>query len=400
MNSSGKSETKFHIDPPGYQSRTTVFFRLILILPQLLVNVFLSYAMMLLTIPGWFIALFTGRNPFHRLTSDMLRWYYRVNAYGMLLTDRYPPFRLITPLYPVDVDFEEEPLGRLSVFFRLILAIPAYVVVAILGSGMGIFALAAWLITLIRGKMPTALHGALAAQLRFSLRVASYFYLLQSAYPGGLLGDSDVALATDEGATMSSEVAPSAIVAEGDTAIEAPTESEGDGEEQTEVPVASWSQDWTLRLTSGARRIVVISLVLGVVTLPLSIYVGYVIGRNAGHSAEQTWSTSYESRVATLNADTKNAIVALSSSAPNWPAIGAACRAVNTDLQALATVPQYPAHGPDQLLLNGFGAIYRADLACVSAALGQRSSDRAAVAGSMQVGSTDLIAFLDSIPAP
>ena len=401
MNASGKSEAKLHVDSPRTQRRLTVFFRIILILPQSLVGVSLLYATMVLNLPGWFIAVFTGRNPFHRLTSAMLAWYYRVVAYGFLLTDTYPPFRLVAPLYPVDIDFEEETLGRISVLFRLILVIPAYVVLSLVGSGMSLFEVAAWLITLVRGTMPKALHGALSAQLRFSLRVTSYLYLLQDAYPRGLFGDADDTPAAET-------VASADLVAPGDIATssagdDARTEdlAPGDASDAESAEVAApWSQDWTLRLTKGARRIVAISLVLGVVTLPLSIVVGYEIGRHASHGAEQTWSTTYESRVATLNGDAKRAVDALSASPPNWSAIGAACHAVNTDIQSLATVPQYPVHAPDQLLLNGFAAIFHGDAGCLSAVTSHQTSGLASAAADMQVGITNLVAFLGAIPAP
>ena len=393
MDSSGKSETKLHVDPPQDQGRLSVFFRFFLILPQLFVAVFVSYAMLMLTIPAWFITLFSRRNPFHRLTSELLAWYYRVSAYGMLLTDTYPPFRLAAPLYPVDIKFEEEPLTRPSVFFRLLLAIPAYLVLAVLGSGMSVFALAAWLITLVRGKMPTALHGALSAQLRFSLRVAAYAYLLQGAYPRGLLGDR--AVDGDEHVLSAREVDSPAAASDAATATaEAPTISE------EETAAVAWRQDWTLRLSPGARRIVVISLVLGVAAFPLSVYAGYEIGHHARSSAEVAWSTTYGARVATLNGDTKRAIVALTASPPNWPAISAACHAVSADLQSVSSVPQFPVSGPDQNLLGGFGAIYHADLICLGATAGQNSSSLAAASGGMLAGSNELVTFLSSIPTP
>lgn len=400
MNASGKSEAKLHVDARSAQRRLTVFFRIILILPQSFIGMFLIYATGMLTIPGWFIAVFTGRNPFHRLTSAMLAWYYRVTAYGLLLTDTYPPFRLVTPLYPIDTEFEEEPLGRLSVLFRLILVIPAYLVLTLVSSGMSLFTLAAWLITLIRGTMPSALHGALSAQLRFSLRVTSYLYLLQDAYPRGLFGDADVAhsdVAADA-SELTTAPATATSAAPGVAGVEtAAVSNEANG---TEVAVAPWSQDWTLRLTRGARRILVISLVLGVVTFPASIVIGYEIGHHAARSAEQNWSTSYGPRVATLNGDAKRAVDALSATPPSWTAINAACHAVTSDLQSLASVPQFPSHGPDQLLLNGFATIYRGELMCASAAAAQQASGLASAAAQMQAGVISLVGFLNAIPTP
>jgi hypothetical protein len=47
----------------------------------------------------------------------------------------------------------------------------------------------AWLIVLVRGEMPAALHQGFAAVLRFQARVLGFALLLTSAYPAGLFGD-------------------------------------------------------------------------------------------------------------------------------------------------------------------------------------------------------------------
>jgi hypothetical protein len=46
-----------------------------------------------------------------------------------------------------------------------------------------------WLIVLIRGQMPDAIHQALAAVLRYQVRTLGFALMLTSAYPGGLFGD-------------------------------------------------------------------------------------------------------------------------------------------------------------------------------------------------------------------
>jgi hypothetical protein len=69
----------------------------LLAIPHYVVLVFLAIAAFVSVIIAWFAILFTGRYP--RGLFDFLvgvaRWANRVNAYAfVLVTDRYPPFRL------------------------------------------------------------------------------------------------------------------------------------------------------------------------------------------------------------------------------------------------------------------------------------------------------------------
>jgi uncharacterized membrane protein len=69
----------------------------LLAIPHYIALAFLSIAAVLSVIVAWFAILFTGRYP-RRLFDfvvGVLRWWVRVGAYAFLLvTDRYPPFRL------------------------------------------------------------------------------------------------------------------------------------------------------------------------------------------------------------------------------------------------------------------------------------------------------------------
>jgi hypothetical protein len=78
------------------RNRLTTAFRIILAIPQLVVLIFLGIALFVVGLIGFFAVLFTGRWPVG-LRSFVLgvgRWWLRVNAYLLLLTDRYPPFSL------------------------------------------------------------------------------------------------------------------------------------------------------------------------------------------------------------------------------------------------------------------------------------------------------------------
>ncbi|HEY1331636.1 MAG TPA: DUF4389 domain-containing protein [Actinomycetota bacterium] len=69
----------------------------LLAIPQFIVLTFLWIAVFFVTIFVWFAILFTGRYPksLFRFVEGTIRWGQRVVAYSLLLvTDRYPPFRL------------------------------------------------------------------------------------------------------------------------------------------------------------------------------------------------------------------------------------------------------------------------------------------------------------------
>ena len=73
---------------------------------------------------------------------------------------------------------------RLTVFFRLILAIPHFVWVALWGIVAVLAAIANWFATLVRGTSPDGLHGFLATYLRYQTHVWAYVLLLADPYPG------------------------------------------------------------------------------------------------------------------------------------------------------------------------------------------------------------------------
>jgi hypothetical protein len=69
----------------------------VLAIPHYVVLFFLGIAAVFAVIIAWFVILFTGRYPrgIFNFVEGVLRWSLRVDAYALLLvTDRYPPFRL------------------------------------------------------------------------------------------------------------------------------------------------------------------------------------------------------------------------------------------------------------------------------------------------------------------
>ena len=80
--------------------------------------------------------------------------------------------------------------NRLTVFFRLLLAIPHVIVLTIWGIVVVFAIIINWIATLIIGRPPDALHRFLAAYLRYNTHVTAYMFLLADPWPNfvGQLG--------------------------------------------------------------------------------------------------------------------------------------------------------------------------------------------------------------------
>ena len=78
------------------RNRLTVAFRIILVIPQLIVLTLLGIAWFVAHLIAFFAVLFTAHWPegLRTFVVGILRWSARVNAYLYLLTDEYPPFSL------------------------------------------------------------------------------------------------------------------------------------------------------------------------------------------------------------------------------------------------------------------------------------------------------------------
>ena len=86
--------------------------------------------------------------------------------------------------YPVtfEVDYVERR-SRLSTFFRLILAIPHFVVLFFLILAWSLATIVAWCVIVITGEYPAGLYDFSVGSLRWLLRVESYMLLLVDEYP-------------------------------------------------------------------------------------------------------------------------------------------------------------------------------------------------------------------------
>lgn len=192
--------------PPRRQNRWTVGFRLILVIPALLLagalastarlNGFnLSYGLLgVVAFLAWFACLARGRMPrgFRDAAAYALAYTAQLDAYVFLLTDRYPNSDPLAALDEVPVRSdpirlqadEDMHRSRLTVFFRGLLVLPHLIWLALWGIVAYLAAIVNWFATLIRGRSPERIHRFLAAYLRYYTHVNAYLYLTANPFPG------------------------------------------------------------------------------------------------------------------------------------------------------------------------------------------------------------------------
>jgi Domain of unknown function (DUF4389) len=206
------------VEPIRRRGRLSVAFRLLLVLPQAVALYVLSLVGVVVVLLGWLAALVLGRlpAPFARYLAHLTSYATRVNAYLWLLTDRYPPFRLLADDYPVRVELAPGRLNRLAVLFRLLLAIPAAILSSLATGGWLVSSFVIWLLVLVLGRVPGALFDATTAVLRYSMRYTAYSWLVTAAYPWGLFGDRPaLGAAVDAGPAEEAPPRPGLLVLSG-----------------------------------------------------------------------------------------------------------------------------------------------------------------------------------------
>jgi hypothetical protein len=87
-------DVEYSLEYPERQSRLTVFFRWLLIIPHAIVLIGVDLVWFVMIVIAWFAILITGKYPngFKNYAQGALRWNMRVNSYMFLMRDEYPPF--------------------------------------------------------------------------------------------------------------------------------------------------------------------------------------------------------------------------------------------------------------------------------------------------------------------
>jgi hypothetical protein len=174
------------------RNRLTVLFRLILVIPHVIVLVLWGIAAYIVGIINWFATLIKGESPqgLHDFLAGFLRYSTQVNAYCFLLADPYPAFGGADG-YPVDLQVAPpERQNRWTVFFRGILVIPAYILASVLNYLLELLAFLGWFAALFTGKMPEGLRNLGAFCLRYQQQTYAYMFLVTPRYPSLSTGET------------------------------------------------------------------------------------------------------------------------------------------------------------------------------------------------------------------
>jgi hypothetical protein len=237
----GSYPVDVEIDPPEPQGRWRTGFRIVLVIPALiLANALVGGPgggggggargdedaptwfdfsggglLVLVAFLAWFVCLVRGRMPlgFRDLEAYALRYGAQTWGYLLLLTDRYPNSNPALPVaspppqpqtirIAVDDDLRR---SRLTVLFRLLLFLP-HLVWFLLWSVAAFFAaVVGWFVTLATGRMLVGLHRFLAAYIRYGTHISAYVFIVANPFPGftGAAGTYPVDLEVDPPARQS-----------------------------------------------------------------------------------------------------------------------------------------------------------------------------------------------------
>lgn len=197
----GSYAARLDIDYPDSLNRLTTFFRLIWAIPILIILGLLnnggstSYvdetgkavvetgggAAAGLVLATLLMILFRQRYPrwWFDFSLELARFGMRIAAYLTLLTDRYPSTEDAQSVH-LDIDYPdaERDLNRWLPLVKWLLAIPHYIVLAILIAIAALAIILAWFAILITGRYPRFLFDFVVGVFRWGTRVWAYAVLL------------------------------------------------------------------------------------------------------------------------------------------------------------------------------------------------------------------------------
>ena len=167
------------------RSRLLVLFRFLLALPHLVWLSLWFVAAFLAAVANGVVALVRGRSaaPLHRFLAAYVRYVAHVSAFLFLVANPFPGF-VGAPGYPLGIAVDPPAQQRRAItFFRLPLALPAFLVAGALGFVLVVVGFLGWFAALFTGRMPEGLRNLGAIAIRYTAQTNAYGAILTDRYP-------------------------------------------------------------------------------------------------------------------------------------------------------------------------------------------------------------------------
>jgi Domain of unknown function (DUF4389) len=164
--------------------RLAVLFRVVLAIPPTIVVAAWGVLALPVVVAAWVATLVRGRTPraLHRFLRGYVRYSAQVAAWWNLVTDRFPRIRS-RDAHPVQLDAPVSAQRRLVTLFRVVLAVPSLVLGSVLSVVLGLSAVAAWFVSLARGRTTEGLRELGAFCVRYQVEVLAYVFLITPRGP-------------------------------------------------------------------------------------------------------------------------------------------------------------------------------------------------------------------------
>ena len=195
---------RLEIDYPERLSRVKTLFRIVLLIPIVIVLALITggypysyevgettYVIVstgsVLVVPALLMLLFRRKYPrwWFDWHLELSRFSTRVVAYFLLMRDEYPSTDEQQAVH-LDLDYPDaaHDLNRWLPLVKWLLAIPHYVVLAILWIAALVITVIAWFAILFTGRYPRGMFRFVLGVNRWTLRVEAYAWLLTTdRYP-------------------------------------------------------------------------------------------------------------------------------------------------------------------------------------------------------------------------
>ena len=180
-------------DPPERVPRWMPIISWLLAIPHMIVLYVLMIVAEVLLVVGWFCGVIAGRIPegIVGFVAGVDRYRLRVATYLMFVRGSYPAFGGgssledpgTDPVVRIDYGPAVERRSRVTIFFRLLLVLPHYIVLSILGIALYVVMIIGWFAVLILGRWPEGMRDFVLGYLRWSTRVTAYYMLVTDDYP-------------------------------------------------------------------------------------------------------------------------------------------------------------------------------------------------------------------------